>query len=154
MSSRIFQEIRERRGLAYSVYSFMSSYTDTGVSGVYVGTGPDNGAESVRLILRALRRLREMPVDADELRDAREYTKGNMMLASESVDNQMVRLARDEIHLGRYMPLDDIVSQVEAVTADDILRLAQELYRPDPLTLTILGPVTDAAPYAALLEEF
>lgn len=151
MSSRLFQEIREQRGLAYSVYSFLSSYTDTGVNGFYAGTSADTAAEAAGLILRALEKLKNTPVDVSELRDAMEYTKGSLMLAAESVDSQMVRLAQNEIHLGCHQSLEELIAEMEAVTPEDILALAQELYRPDPMTLTLLGPVYDSAPFEDLL---
>lgn len=153
MSSRLFQEIREQRGLAYSVYSFLSSYTDTGVSGIYAGTSEDKAAEAVELILTGLEKLKTTAVDASELRDAREYTKGSLLLAAESVDSQMVRLAQNEIHLGCHQSLEEIIAEMEAVKAEDILALAQELYRPDPMTITLLGPVSDPAPFEDLLAE-
>ncbi|MGE0086622.1 MAG: M16 family metallopeptidase [Desulfococcaceae bacterium] len=151
MSSRLFQEIREQRGLAYSVYSFLSSYTDTGVSGIYAGTSADTAAEAVDLILSNLKKLKNTPVDTSELRDAGEYTKGSLMLAAESVDNQMVRLAQNEIHLGCHQSLEEIIAEMEAVTAEDIMGLAQELYRSDPMTITLLGPVSDPALFEDLL---
>jgi len=154
MSSRLFQEIREQRGLAYSVWSFLSSYTDTGVNGFYAGTSADTAAEAAGLILMALEKLKNTPVDASELRDAVEYTKGSLLLSAESVDSQMVRLAQNEIHLGCHQSLEEIIAEMEAVKAEDILALAQELYRSDPMTITLLGPVYDAAPFENLLGRY
>jgi predicted Zn-dependent peptidase len=141
MSSRLFQEIRERRGMAYSVYSFMMSHMDTGLFGVYTGVAPENVKPAVDLIVEALQRLRRDPVSVTEINDAKEYTKGNLFLAAESVDNQMVRLAQNEIHFGRHIQLDDVIKNIEAVTPDQIQELAQALFAVEQSSLTVLGPV-------------
>jgi predicted Zn-dependent peptidase len=154
MSSRLFQEVRERRGLAYSVYSYVSSYEDTGMTGIYAGTHPDKAGEAVEVILHELKRLKETPVDGAELRDAKEYTKGSLMLASESVDNQMVRLAQNEIHFGCFKELEAIVEKIEAVTEEDIRELAGELFQPEPAALTLLGPLTDPGSFEDLVRTF
>jgi len=143
MSSRLFQEIREKRGLAYSVYSFMVSHVDTGMFGVYAGVSADNVRRTIDLILQAMQQLRQTPVTTDELQDAKEYTKGNLFLASESVDNQMVRLAQNELHFGTYIPLEDVVKNVEAVTVDEIQALAEKLFQSDFSAMTLLGPVEE-----------
>jgi predicted Zn-dependent peptidase len=141
MSSRLFQEIRERRGMAYSVYSFMMSHMDIGLFGVYTGVAPENVKPAVDLIVEALQQLRRDPVSVTELDDAKEYTKGNLFLAAESVDNQMVRLAQNEIHFGRHIQLDDVIKNIEAVTPDEIQELAQALFAVEQSSLTVLGPV-------------
>ncbi|MEA1901865.1 MAG: pitrilysin family protein [Thermodesulfobacteriota bacterium] len=151
MSSRLFQQIRENRGLAYSIYSFISSHVDTGMCGVYVGVDPKNAKESIEVILSEILKLKKIPVDSTELRSAKEYTKGNLMLASESIDNQMVRLAQNEIHFGRYIPLQEVVNKIEEVTADDIIDLASTLFDNDQLAITILGPVPDKKEYEDIL---
>lgn len=143
MSSRLFQEIREKRGLAYSVYSFASSYVDTGMFGVYAGVDPENAQLSTELILNEMRKLKEKRVSSTELHNAKEYTKGNLLLASESSDNQMVRLAQDEIHFGHYIPMQEIVDNIDVVSKDDILDLAENLFQSKYLSLTSLGPVKD-----------
>jgi len=145
MSSRLFQEIRERRGLAYSVYSFISSYADAGMFGAYAAVEPGQAPETVGLIVKEMRRLKETKVDQAALQDAKEYTKGNLMLASESVDNQMARLAQNEFNLGRFVSLEEIMEEIDKVTAVDIQRLAEALFQPSPSALAILGPVTDKA---------
>ena len=143
MSSRLFQEIREKRGFAYAVYSFISSYVDTGMFGVYAGVHPDNAFKSVELILKEIFKIKKVRIDPDELRYAKEFTKGNLMLASESNDNQMVRMAQNETHYGRYIPLEEVVNKIEAVTEDDICNLAETLFPAHRFALTLLGPVTD-----------
>ena len=151
MSSRLFQEIREKRGLAYSVYSFITSYIDTGMFGAYAGVDPKNAYESIVLILKEISGLKEMRVDPNELRNAKEFTKGNLMLASESNDNQMVRLAQTETHFGRYIPLEEIVNSIESVTEDQIIELAQSLFQKSRFALTMLGPVTDGKAFDEIL---
>jgi predicted Zn-dependent peptidase len=141
MSSRLFQEIREKRGLAYSVYSFISSYVDTGIFGAYAGVNSENAYKTTQLILEEIARLKHLRVDPNELKDAKEHTKGSLMLASESNDNQMVRLAQNETHFGRYIPLEEIANNIQSVTQDDILDLAESLFQKTGFALTILGPV-------------
>ncbi len=152
MSSRLFQEIRERRGLAYSVYSFLSTYVDVGLFGVYTAVDPGNAHEAASRILDELRDLAETPVDPETLADAKEYTKGCLFLSAESIDNQMVRLAQNEIHFGRFFTLDEVVARIEAVTPADILTLSRDLFRGDRMALTLLGPADDAD-YPALLAS-
>ncbi len=153
MSSRLFQEIREKKGLAYSIYSFGSSYVDGGATGIYLATLPESGPEAVRLILKELKKLKEIPVEEAILRDAREFTKAGLIMAAESVDNQMVRLAQNEIHLGSYMDMDEIIDKVEQVTPGDILKLANEIFKPHPICLTVLGPVKDKSAYEDLIKD-
>jgi len=142
MSSRLFQEIREKHGLAYSIYSFTSAGVDSGLFGIYVGTSPDTVEKSIDLIFKEIRKLKNKPVSDAELQDAKEYTKGNIMLSSESTDNQMVRLAQNEIHFGRYIPLTDIIKNIDAVTCDDIHSLTSDIFsskiRP---VASLLGPL-------------
>ncbi len=151
MSSRLFQEIRERKGLAYSVYSFTSSHIDTGMFGVYAGVDPKKAPETIELILEEMRKIKETRVSSTELHNAKEFTKGSLMLASESNDTQMVRLAQSEIHFGHYTPLQEVVDNIESVTKDEIIDLAKSLFQTKELALTILGPVTDKKSFENLL---
>lgn len=153
MSSRLFQEIRERRGLAYSVYSFIISYADTGMFGSYVAVDPKNAYKSIELILKEICKLKETLVDPDELRDAKEYTKGSLMLSSESNDNQMVRLAQNETHFGRYLPLKEIIEEIDSVTPNNILELAQNLFQTNHFALTTLGSITDEKVFHEILMK-
>jgi predicted Zn-dependent peptidase len=141
MSSRLFQEVRERRGLAYSVYSFISSHVDSGMFGFYTGVDPKRARETILLILDEIVKLKTEPVKKSELKDAIEYTKGSLLLASESADNHMVRNAQNEMHFGGDITLQEIIEKIEAVTVDDILVLADELIDPAKMTYTLLGPV-------------
>jgi predicted Zn-dependent peptidase len=152
MSSRLFQEVRERRGLAYSVYSFISSYVDTGMFGAYVGVDPKKAHESTRLILKEIEKFNKTRVGPDELRKAKEFTKGNLLLAAENNDNQMVRLAQNETHFGRFISLQEVVDNIEAVTEDDILELGQNLIQDNRFALTMLGPVGDGKEYSDILD--
>jgi predicted Zn-dependent peptidase len=154
MSSRLFQEIRERRGLAYSVYSFPTPYEDTGTFGVYVATRQENALECADLLSRSLQTMKEKLVNADELQDAKEYTKASLLMASESVDNLMVILAQNEIHLNQYIPIEQVLEKIDAVTREDLTVLARELFQPDPMTLTLLGPIQDEKPFGDLLAAF
>ena len=147
MSSRLFQEIREKRGLAYSVYSYLISYEDTGMFGVYAGVEPSRAVEVTALVADTMGKLKACPVLPGELQDAKEFTKGNMLLASESTDNQMVRLAQGEINFGRYIPLEEVVDHIEMVTAEEIQTLAATLFQGDKLVLTVLGPLSGVGPF-------
>jgi len=153
MSSRLFQEIRERRGLAYSVYSYISSFEDTGMFGAYAGVEPGQAQAVTDLIVQEMVRLRTEPVSASELLDAKEYTKGSILLAAESTDNQMVRLAQSEINFGRHISIDEVVQGIEAVSAEDILHLADALFQIDQLALTLLGPVADPASFQTAIRH-
>jgi len=141
MSSRLFQEIRERLGLAYAVYCFVNSHVDSGMFGIYAGVDPARLEEALAAIVGQLRRLKENRIDPAELDAAKEFTKGNLLLASESNDNQMVRLAQNEIHFNRFVPLESVLASIDAVTAEEIHLLAEELFQEDLLALTVLGPV-------------
>jgi predicted Zn-dependent peptidase len=152
MSSRLFQEIRERRGLAYSIYSFLSSYSDTGMLGVYVGVDKSNTDQAISLILKEMKQLRKTPIDDSELRNAKEHLKGGVFLAAESTDNQMTRLAHNEIVFGRYVSLDELTDKIEAVTAEDMMSLADEIFKDGAVTLAVLGPVDGDASYNDLVK--
>jgi predicted Zn-dependent peptidase len=153
MSSRLFQEIREQRGLAYSVYSFISSHADTGMFGICTAVDPSRAYESIALILAELRKLATEPVGLDELEGAKEYHKGSLLLASESTDNQMVRTAQNEINFGQDVLLEEVLDAISKVTADDILTLTRDLSRENLFALTMLGPVEDKTPFEKLLFD-
>jgi predicted Zn-dependent peptidase len=153
MSSRLFQEVREKRGLAYAVYSFISSHVDTGMFGVYLGVDPKHARKTTLLILNEIQRLATETVDATELSGAIEYTKGSLLLASESTDNQMVRTAQNEIHFGRHIPFPEVLEKVESVTPDEILNLAKLLFNSKQMGLTMLGPVRDKEVFEEILYQ-
>ena len=151
MSSRLFQEIREKRGLAYSVYSFITSHVDTGMFGVYLAVDPSRALEAANLVLNEIDKLSTQPVTAAELQGAVEYTKGSLLLASESNDNQMVRSAQNEIHFNRSIRLSEVIKKIESVTTAEILALAESLFKTDRMSLTLLGPVKDKKPFEDML---
>ena len=154
MSSRLFQKIREQHGLAYSVYSFTSAHVDTGMFGVYTGVGAENVKPVLEMILDIINQLRKTPVTAEELRDAKAYSKGNLFLAAESVDNMMVRLAQNEIYFDQYVPVDQVVKNIEAVTAEEIQSLAQKLFKSSQVNLTLLGPCDPSIELDALIAQY
>jgi predicted Zn-dependent peptidase len=141
MSSRLFQEIRENRGLAYSVYSFLSSFKDSGMMGVYVGTGENTLNPVIKIILREMKKLSSDSLKPKELRSAREQLKGNLLLSLESTDSRMGRLAKSEIYFSRFISTKKIIEGIESVSADQVATLAQQLFLPESLSLTVLGPV-------------
>lgn len=139
MSSRLFQEIRERRGKAYSVYSFLSSYRDAGYLGVYVGTKAEWTREVMELAAAEMFKVAEGGVTEEEAARAREQLVGNTLLALESADSWMSHVARSEMHYGRQVSLDEIVRGVRDVSLDSLTELAGELVRDDGFTATLLG---------------
>ena len=141
MSSRLFQEIREKRGLAYSVYSYLGSYSDAGALTVYAGTGRENSCETLKIMLGEMARLRDEQVARDELNAAREQIKGKILMSLESSDSYMSRLARSYLYFGRYQPLDEVMAGFDAVTADDLQQLAVRLFRDSSLNIQVMGKV-------------
>jgi predicted Zn-dependent peptidase len=140
MSSRLFQEIRERRGLVYTIASYASSYRDGGLFVIYAGMSPDAGPEVIRLTFEEIDKIRTRPVDAVELNRAKESLKGSLMLSLESTGSRMSILARSEIYHGRQITLDELIAKVDAVSAEDVQRMASELLDPRRLSLAAIGP--------------
>jgi predicted Zn-dependent peptidase len=140
MSSRLFQNIREKRGLAYAVFSSLNAYRDTGCLSVYAGTGTAGAREVVKLALAEFRALKESPLTPEELARAKDYLKGSLLLALESTMSRMSNLARQEMYFGRSISLDEIAAGVDAVTAEDVQAVARDFFTPDRLALTVLGP--------------
>jgi predicted Zn-dependent peptidase len=140
MSSRLFQHIREERGLAYAVFSNLTAYSDAGTLTVYAGCATDKLREVVDLTLQELRDLRARPVADDELRRAKDHLKGSLMLGLESTSSRMSHLARQEIYFGRHVGLDEILSAIERVTVDDVQRTAHDLFQDDAVAATVVGP--------------
>jgi predicted Zn-dependent peptidase len=141
MSSRLFQRIREERGLAYSVYSALNGYADTGCLMIYAATHPDNGAEVIRLARDELRSMSSDGPTRAELEVAREHLKGSLMLALESTSSRMSNLARQEIQLGRQQGLAETLRGVNAVTVGKVHRLARALTYRKSLGLAAVGRV-------------
>src|SRR3989337_1821299 len=128
MSSRLFQEIRENRGLAYSVYSYLPTYTDAGLVVVYAGTSEEVFKEVIGLTLKEFDRLKKAPFRDGELETTKEQLKGNLLLSLESSDNMMTRLAKNEIYFGTYLPVEKILKGIEEVKEEDVRFLANELF--------------------------
>ncbi len=139
MSSRLFQTVREEHGLAYSIYSDLTPYRDTGSLCVYAGTSADKAVELIRLVMQEFRRIKENPVDADELRRAKDQLKGNLLLSLESSGSRMSSLARQQMYFDHFFGPQEILERVEEVTVDDLQTMAQSLFHPERIALTMLG---------------
>lgn len=142
MSSRLFQEIREKRGLAYSVYSYLNLCRDTGSLVSYAGTSQESFEEVVGLILKELEKLTSKGVSPEELENAKEQLKGGMLLGLETSDNRMSKLARDEMFFGKYVPVKEMVKGIDRVTCEDLKEAAARLFIPERMTLVALGKVS------------
>ena len=139
MSSRLFQNIRERQGLAYSIYSDLNPYRDTGCMAVYAGTSLASAAKVVQSVVGEFRDLKIRPVPEEELRRSKDQLKGSLMLSLESSTARMSNLARQEMYFDRFQDLDELVQKIEAVTADDLQSLAQEFFKTESVAVTVLG---------------
>jgi predicted Zn-dependent peptidase len=139
MSSRLFQAIREEKGLAYSIYSEMNPFRDTGCLAIYAGTSADKTLEVLQLTLAELTRLKGEAVPDSELERAKNQLKSNMVIGLESSSSRMSSLARQQMYFGQFFSIDDLVHQIERVTPDEIQTLAQNLFRPEAIALTLLG---------------
>jgi predicted Zn-dependent peptidase len=142
MSSRLFQEVREQNALAYSIYSYVVTYRDTGLLTIYAGTDPANAMEAIRLVMQEIRKLRDEGITPAEETRLRNQIKGNLVLSLESSSSHMSRIARQEMYFGKYLTVDDIIKGVDKVTAADVLRLARQFFVRENLSLSILGPLS------------
>jgi predicted Zn-dependent peptidase len=145
MSSRLFQEIREQRGLVYSVYTFQAAYRRAGLFGVYAGTSPENVQPCIDVVLEQFERVRNIAIDQKELHLAKEHIKGSLTLSLESSSSRMIRLGRNEFALGRHGTAEEIEHRIDAVTPEDVQQLAGELLLDENLGLCIIGPVDESA---------
>ncbi|MFN2450570.1 MAG: M16 family metallopeptidase [Candidatus Baltobacteraceae bacterium] len=143
MSSRLFQEIREKRGLVYTVYSFQASYREAGLFAVYAGTSAEKVGECVNVIGEQFALLRDTKVSDAELHLAKEHIKGSLTLSLESTSSRMIRLGRSEFSLGRQLTTEEIEEKVDAVTAEEVQALARDVLRDDRMGLCVLGPVDE-----------
>jgi predicted Zn-dependent peptidase len=139
MSSRLFQEIREKRGLAYSIYSYQASYQDSGLLAVYAGTSTEAYPQVVDLIRAEFARLRQGPVDMEEFQRAKAQLKGNLLLGLESTSSRMTRLGKTEIYFGRYFDLDEIIRGIDEVSPETFAELNRSVFDPDRYALTTIG---------------
>ncbi|GBF34199.1 peptidase [Desulfocucumis palustris] len=143
LSSRLFQEIREQRGLVYSVYSYHSSYHDAGLFCIYAGLSKQNLEPAMDLIIKEVRDIQKNGVTEVELRRAKDQLKGNLLLSLESVNTRMSRLGKSQLYLGKVVPPEDIVARVEKVSGNDIIKLANEMLRPELFSIASVGPWDD-----------
>jgi predicted Zn-dependent peptidase len=139
MSSRLFQKIREDQGLAYSIYSDLNPYRDTGCLTVCAGTSLESTPKVVDSVLAEFRELKAGPMPAEELRRAKDQLKGSLMLGLESSTSRMSNLARQEMYFQRFFSLDETIDQIEAVTAEEIAEMSNQLFQPEKIAVTVLG---------------
>ncbi|OEU72539.1 MAG: zinc protease [Desulfuromonadales bacterium C00003068] len=147
ISSRLFQKLREERGMAYSVYSYLNAHQDCGTLVVHAGVSPDDASHAIGVILRELNQLKKQSVSAEELQSAKDQLKGQFMLSMESTDNRMTRLAKNEVYLKRVLAPDEIMDNIDKVSATDIQQLADSLFQDKGLVLQLVGDLaSDAFP--------
>jgi predicted Zn-dependent peptidase len=141
MSSRLFQNVREKRGLAYSVFSGLSAYQDAGALSIYAGCANDAVAELIDVVVAEIRQMKAGGLDPVELRRAKDHLKGSLMLGLESTSSRMSHLARQEMYRDQTFSLDDMLKAIEKVTAEDVLKLADKFFTNGSLAVTVLGNV-------------
>jgi len=139
MSSRLFQTIREDRGLAYSIYAEMNPFRDTGTLSVYAGCAAEKAEEVIRLTMAEFARLKNEPVSEEELQRAKDQMKGNIVLGLESSSSRMSNLARQQSYFGRFFGVDEVTQSIDEVTRESVQQIAQRLFRPEATGLTLLG---------------
>lgn len=141
MSSRLFQSIREKLGLAYNVYTFIDFFEDTGVFGIYLGTHKKNTVRVIDLVLKEIKKIKRGSLSRKELSHAKYQLKGNLMLSLENTSNRMSRLARHELLLNKYVDLDETISSIDKVKGKEVIEMAADLFDSNKLSAVILGPV-------------
>jgi predicted Zn-dependent peptidase len=139
MSSRLFQTVREERGLAYAIYSDLNPYRDTGSLCVYAGTSSNKALQVIDLIMAEFRRLKTDALPDEELRRAKDQLKGNLLLSLESSMSRMSNLARQEMYFGYFFGMQEILDKVEEVTAEQVMEMAHSLFQPEAVAVTLLG---------------
>ncbi len=140
MSSRLFQQIREKHGLAYSVYSFLGLMNETGSFGIYIGTDKNSVKKALDLSYNELHKMKTKPLATSELQRAKAQLKGSMLMSLESTSNRMMRLGNGELYYGEYTPLDSIVKNIDSVTVDDVQTVAKQLFDIEKFTTVVLSP--------------
>jgi predicted Zn-dependent peptidase len=143
MSSRLFQEIREKRGLAYSVYSFLSAYLDAGLLGICLGTEPRHINRSLKVIQKEIQAIQKGGISQADLEATKEHLIGGILLSAENTDTRMTRLAKNEAVFGRYISYEELIADLEKVTVDDVVDVARDAFQSKDLTLATLGPVRE-----------
>ena len=142
MSSRLFQTVREERGLAYAIYSDLSPYSDTGSLCVYAGTSAAKALEVVDLVLAEFRNLKEVPLGDEELTRAKDQLKGNILMGLESSNSRMANLARQEMYFHQFFTAEEVIARIDAVAAEQVQEMARRLFVPDRIAITLLGRLT------------
>jgi predicted Zn-dependent peptidase len=143
MSSRLFQNIREKQGLAYAVYSELNLFSDTGCFTVYAGTGVETAKQVVSSIIQEFSVLKQELIGDDELRRAKDHLKGSLMLSLESTSSRMSNLARQELYFDRFLSLDEMLEHIEDVTRDEVQSLAQKFFQPENVAVAMLGRLSN-----------
>jgi predicted Zn-dependent peptidase len=139
MSSRLFQNIREKQGLAYAVYSELNLFSDTGCLTIYAGTAIETAKQVVSSVMQEFRRLKDEFIGPDELQRAKDHLKGSLMLSLESTSSRMSNLARQELYFDRFMSLDEMIDSIDSVTREEVQMIAQEFFRTESVALAMLG---------------
>jgi predicted Zn-dependent peptidase len=139
MSSRLFQNIRERQGLAYAIYSDLNPYRDTGCLSIYAGTSRESAAKVVQSVVSEFKKLKAEAVPEEELRRSKDQLKGSLMLSLESSTARMSNLARQDMYFDRFYGMDELIQKIEAVTAEDLQAMANDFFRTDSIAVTVLG---------------
>jgi len=153
LSSRLFQEIREQRGLAYSVYSYHSTYVDTGLFAIYAGTSPKKTQEVIVCILEELMEMKKKGISVEELVRTKAQIKGGLYLGLEAVSSRMSRLGKTELTYNRVLSPEEVVEKLEKVTQEDVLRLIGRLWQKDKISIMTLGPAGHEVVFSDLLKQ-
>ncbi len=143
MSSRLFQEIREKRGLAYSVYSFLSAYMDTGVLGIYVATDPQRVNATLESISKEVKSIINGQIREEDVAAAKEHLTGGIYLSSDNTDNRMMRIAKNELIFGRYVSYDELVENLEKVTVQEVIDVTRDIFQDHRVSFVALGPLKE-----------
>ena len=144
MSSRLFQEIREKRGLAYSIYSYIASYSDSGYLAIYLGVDRESVNESLELVAKEMHKLQNIPATKAELANTKDFIKSGLYLSMENMEAIMARIAKNELYFNKYIPLETVVDSIERVSSEDILRLSAMIFGCQEISLAGLGPLEEA----------
>jgi predicted Zn-dependent peptidase len=154
LSSRLFQEIREQRGLVYSVYSYHSSYKDAGIFGIYAGLSKQNVNQAMELMFKEVRDIAQNGITKEELQRVKDQLKGGLLLSLENVNGRMSRLGKSELYMGKVLHPDEIVEKVYAITNEDIQRVAADLFKGEHFTMAAIGPWEDCGDLENALKKY
>jgi len=141
MSSRLFQEIREKRGLAYAIYSYIAPYCDSGYLGIYLGVDREAVNDSLALIGREVARLQETRVSPAELANAKDFVKSGLYLSMENMEAIMIRIARNELYFGKYIPLAEVIDSIDLVSGESVRQLSSRIFGRQEMTIAGMGPL-------------